>query len=98
MEREQFIFCLLRIIIGALASFFAIIVWNKSCEPCWKCISAATVISYIDIVYEMLLELGIVFEYDVMLLGIPVLSFFLKLVPLVFFLLGFILIAAKLRN
>ena len=48
-----------RLILGAIAAFFAIMLWSKTRDAAWMLMVAGTLVMYIEIVYSILETLGI---------------------------------------
>jgi hypothetical protein len=59
METGNLIYILSRLILGALASFFAIMLWSKTRDPAWMLMVSGTIAGYAGIVYSTLGVLGI---------------------------------------
>jgi hypothetical protein len=59
METGNLIYILSRLILGALASFFAIMLWSKTRDPAWMLMVTGTIAGYAGIVYSTLGVLGI---------------------------------------
>ncbi len=97
MEKLDFIVCLLRLLIGGVAAFFAIFSWSRSKNIAWRCLASGTVINYAGIVYDMFLTMGVFYDYDTTFLGFPLISIFFSIIPLVFFAIGFFLLALSNR-
>ncbi|MCL1836441.1 MAG: hypothetical protein FWG46_02710 [Treponema sp.] len=59
MDSGQMILAYSRLILGALAAFFAIVLWSKTRDAAWMLIVAGTVVMYVEIVYSILELVGI---------------------------------------
>jgi hypothetical protein len=59
MEMGNLIYILSRLILGALAAFFAIMLWSKTRDPAWMLMATGTIAGYAGIIYSILGVLGI---------------------------------------
>jgi hypothetical protein len=59
MDTGNLVYILIRLILGALASFFAIMLWSKTRDPAWMLMVTGTIAGYGGIVYSTLGVLGI---------------------------------------
>ena len=55
--QEAFILC--RLILGAAASFLAILLWSRTRDIAWILVIIGTIIAYVETVYSMLNIFGI---------------------------------------
>ena len=53
------IFIYSRLILGALAAFFAIALWSKTRDTAWMLMAIGVIVMYIEIVYSILELIGI---------------------------------------
>jgi hypothetical protein len=59
MDTGSLIYILSRLISGALAAFFAIMLWSKTRDPAWMLMVTGTIVLYAGIVYSTLGVFGI---------------------------------------
>jgi hypothetical protein len=59
MDAGQVVFISSRLILGAFASFFAIMLWSKIRDAAWMLMVIGTIVSYVEIVYSILALFGI---------------------------------------
>ena len=59
MDAGQEVLILCRLIIGALASFFAIMLWSRTRDIAWILVIIATIIAYVETIYSILRIIGI---------------------------------------
>jgi hypothetical protein len=59
MDTGQVIFVSSRLVLGALAAFFAIMLWSKTRDAAWMLMVIGTIVAYIEIVYSILDMFGI---------------------------------------
>ena len=94
---------LVRLILGALATFFAILLWSKTRDVAWVLVIVGTLIAYAEIVFTTLEEFGILKERSVSLFGLSAIPFTLLLqtvlsnLPLVLYTLAFIILVLRRR-
>ena len=85
MDSGQVIFILSRLILGALASFFAIMLWSRTRDIAWMLMVIGTIAAYVETVYSILKLFG--FEAgNILVIGsVPFMSILLPCLPTVFF-------------
>jgi hypothetical protein len=54
MDVGQLVFAYSRLILGALAAFFAIILWSKTRDGAWTLVVAGVIVAYIGTVHSVL--------------------------------------------
>jgi len=59
MELGQEIFILCRLVLGALASFLAIMLWSRTRDAAWIFVIIGTIIAYIETIFSILNLFGI---------------------------------------
>ncbi len=82
---------ILRLVLGGIAAFFAILLWSKTRDAAWMSLVAGVVTNYAGLVYSLLVDFGIVLEGSIKILGIPLISLCFTVIPYIFFILAFIL-------
>ncbi|MDA3850240.1 MAG: hypothetical protein PF447_03130, partial [Spirochaetaceae bacterium] len=82
---------------GFIAEFTAILSWSKTRNSSWMMIIVGTLLLYIAQLYQILVDLNILNENLGSLWGIALLSLGLKLLPYIFYTLGFIIFLVKKR-
>lgn len=93
-ETETLIF-IIKLVLGGIAAFFAILVWSKTRDGAWFFLVSGTILSYCGIVYDMLKSFGIITKTLYLVLGIPIIDLCFIVVPTLFFIIGFIVMLAK---
>jgi len=98
MDSGQAIYILCRLILGALASFFAIMLWSKTRDVAWMLIVIGTIAAYVETVYAILNLFGI--GGGIFTVGtVPLMSIILPCLPTVFFIAAFsVMVARKYRR
>ena len=98
MEQTALILYIIKLALGGLTAFFAILVWSKTREGAWISLVAGVIVRYAGIVYDMLLDFGVVFAMEIQVAGIPLTTLLFTVVPSLFFILAFILMLVKNRG
>jgi hypothetical protein len=89
MDVGQIVYIISRLVLGALASFFAIMLWSKTRDIAWMLMVIGAIAAYIEIVYSILEILGIT-EGDSLVIGsVPAASIILPCLPVIFFIIAF---------
>ena len=93
MGSEQLVIILCRLILGAIASFLAIMLWSKTREVAWIFVIIGIIIAYVETVYSILGIFGInggnifpeklIFFISVFLTCLPTLFFIAALIVMV---------------
>ncbi len=97
MDMPQFVVEASRFLFGAFATFCAILLWSRTRDMAWTLVIVGAITSYAAIVYEALVQFGVV-ERDAFLVGgMPVVSILLAVMPPLFLGIGFIVAAARRR-
>jgi uncharacterized membrane protein len=95
MDSGQAIYVLSRLILGALASFFAIMLWSRTRDAAWMLMVMGTIAAYAEIAYAILNLFGIS-AGNVFVIGtVPVLSIILPALPMMFFIAAFAVMVAR---
>ena len=99
MDAGQTIFILSQLLLGAVAAFLAILLWPKIREAAWMLIILGIIVAYIETVYSIIKTFGI-WSDDFFLFGsVPLISFILPIVRMLFFISAFaIMIYKQSRN
>jgi hypothetical protein len=91
---------LIRLAIGAVGTFFAILLWSKSRDSAWVLVVIGTLISYTEIIFSTLVNLRLV-QPDAFFLfgleGFPLVHTVLVNLPMIFFTIAFIIVISRRR-
>lgn len=98
MPQSELILYVVKLILGGIAAFTAILLWSKTGEASWMCIIAGMVIGYGGTVYSLLVEMGILSVDRLRFCSLPLTSLVFAVVPSLFFILGFSLMIAKVNS
>ena len=91
MEFGQIVVWCIKLVLGGVAAFLAILLWSKSRAASWMCLVASVLISYVGIIFEMMISLGII-TVNFTVYGIPFVPLLFAVVPSVFLIVALILI------
>jgi len=89
------IFISSQLVIGAVAAFLAILLWPKIRESAWMLIIFGTIVAYIETVYSILRDFGIVGDEFIVLGSFPLISFVLPTIRMLFFIVAFAIMIYK---
>lgn len=91
MDDSQMILYILKLVLGGLAAFLAIMLWSKTRDLAWMSLVAGAVTTYAGIVYDMMTVFGIVGVSGISLFGIPLATLLFAVIPPLFFIIAFII-------
>jgi hypothetical protein len=95
MDTGEIIYISSRLFLGALAAFFAIILWSKTRDVAWMLMVIGTIAAYAEIVYSILKIFGISGESLFSIGSVPVVSIVLPNLPTVFFIAAFVVMVIR---
>jgi hypothetical protein len=98
MDMGQVVFFSMRLLLGALASFFAIMLWSKTRDVAWMLIVVGTIIAYIEIIYSILDFFGIGSGNIFVIGSVPLVSFILAPLQLMSFIAAFLIMVLRLSR
>jgi hypothetical protein len=78
-----------RLIVGAVATFFAILVWSRTRDAAWMLIVIGTIVHYGETVFTTLESFGVVRFQAAEFRGIPVARMIMINLPMIFFIIAF---------
>ncbi len=91
MDSGQTIYILSQLFLGAVVTFLAIMLWPRISDAAWLLVIFGVIISYIEIVYSILAMFGIS-GLDFFSIGsVPLISFILPVLRMIFFITAFII-------
>ena len=97
MEPAEFALLLSRLATGAIATFFAILLWSQTRDVSWVLVIIGTLVSYAEIVFTTLETFGVISTDIFYVAGFPVFKMVLVNLPLVFLTLAFISMIVRRR-
>jgi len=89
------IYILSRLGLGALASFFAIMLWTRTRDVAWMLVVIGVIAAYVETVYTILGVFGIGTENIVVIGSVPVIAIVLPNLPMVFFIIAFMVMVVR---
>jgi hypothetical protein len=95
MDSGQLIFIISRLCLGALASFFAIMLWAKIRDIPWMLMVIGTIAAYAETVYSILNVLGITDGFETKIGSVPVASLILSNLPTIFYSMAFLVMIIR---
>ncbi len=95
MTDPQIILYIIKLVLGGIAAFLAIMLWSRTRDASWMSLVAGAVTGYAGIVYELFVRLGVILESRVEFYGIPLSSLLFTVIPSLFFILAFILMLLR---
>jgi len=99
MDSGQVIYILCRLVLGAAASFLAIMLWSRIRDAAWILVIIGTIVAYVETVYSILTVLGIASINTITLGSMSLLSIVLPCLPTLFFIAALaVMVARKYRQ
>jgi hypothetical protein len=86
------------LVLGAFATFCAILLWSKTRDMAWTFLIIAAIVSYADVVLSTLRGFGIIGGEVLSFQGYPVLQVALANLPFLFMGIGFLAAASRRRS
>jgi hypothetical protein len=83
--------------VGAIGTFFAILLWSQTRDAAWVLVIIGTLVAYAEIVYSTLEAFGIVTTEYFTVSGVPVLRLALVDLPMLLLACAFIVVIARRR-
>ena len=84
-----------RLILGAMAAFFAIVLWSKTRDIAWMLLAIGALAMYIEIVYSILEFLGIASVNAVLIGSISLAAIVLPVLRMVFCIAAFLVMVVR---
>jgi uncharacterized membrane protein len=95
MDTGQAIYIFSQLILGAAAAFLAILLWPKIRETAWLLVIFGAIVAYIETVYSILQKFGITGNEYIIFGSMPLVSFVLPSVRMIFFIVAFAIMVYK---
>jgi hypothetical protein len=95
MDAGEILFISSRLILGALASFFAIMLWSKTRDMAWMLMVIGTIAAYIETVYSILDMFGITQGASLAIGSIPAAAIILPSLRTAFFIAAFLVMVIR---
>ena len=94
MEPKILLF-IIKLVAGGIVAFLAILLMSKKRSVSWAFMVSGLLLSYAAMVYDLLIELGVLTATKYGLLGIPVSTLICATLPSLCFIIAFILMLCK---
>lgn len=98
MNESVIILYIIKLVLYGIAAFLAIALWSKTRDGAWMCIVSGTIVIYAGVVYSMLEDFGIIPSNYYPVFGIPLFSLVFVVLPVLFFIIAFILMLSRNRG
>ena len=95
MSPDTVAMILSRLVVGAVATFLAILVWSKTRDAAWMFVVVGTIIAYGDAVFTALEFFGLAHIDLFVVQGVSVVRLVLANLPMLFFALAFLLVVVR---
>jgi uncharacterized membrane protein len=95
MDSGQILFITSRLVLGALASFFAIMLWSKTRDIAWMLMVIGTIAGYVEIVYSILELFGITGSGGLLVGSVPAAAILLPALRMIFFIAAFVVMVVR---
>ena len=86
---------IIKLVAGGIVAFLSILLMSKKRTIAWSFMVAGFVLNYAAIVYELLIELGVLTATKYVIWGIPALTVLCTILPATCFITGFIIMLIK---
>jgi len=96
-QNTMIILYIVKLVLGGICAFLAIMLWSKTRDPAWMSLVAGAITSYTGLMFNLMLDLGIITVGPVSVYGIPLSVLLFTAVPSVFYILAFILMLIRSR-
>jgi hypothetical protein len=95
MDLGEITYIVSQLTLGALASFFAIMLWSKTRDVAWMLMVIGTVAMYIETVYSILDLFGITGGDTFVIGSVPVAAIVLPSLGTIFFIIAFLIMVIR---
>ena len=95
MDLGQAVYVLSRLILGALASFLAIILWSRTRDVAWMLVIIGTITAYLGTLYAIMSQFGIVSGSSLTIGTLPLMSILLPSLPTLFIIAAFLVMVTR---
>ena len=85
MDWGQVVYVLSRLILGAIVSFLAIMLWSRTRDVAWMLVIIGIIAAYVDTIYVIMSLFGIVNEGNFAIGSMPLMLILLSSLPAMFF-------------
>ncbi len=86
---------IIKLVLGGITAFFAILLMSKKRTLSWAFMTGGFLLSYASLVYELLIELGVLTATKYVLFGMPAATVICTILPALCFITAFILLLVR---
>lgn len=94
MNPEILLF-IIKLVIGGIVAFLAILLMSKTREAAWMAMVGGFILSYAALVFDLLIDLGVLTHTKQLVFGIPLSSLLCAAFPSLCFIIALILMLVK---
>ncbi len=95
MPESEVIFYIVKLVLGGITAFLAILLLSRTRDCVWLCLSCASVTGYAGLVYEMVCKIGVASDVTLTTAEIPVFTLLFEAVPAAFVIAAFIVMIVR---
>jgi uncharacterized membrane protein len=98
MDTGQLVFAYSRLVFGALAAFFAVMLWSKTRDAAWMLVVVGVIVAYIGTVHSVL-EIQGTADFNIPFIGsVSLVTILLPALSTVFFIAAFLVMVIRRRT
>jgi hypothetical protein len=98
MDTGLAVYLVTRITVAGLMTFLAIILWSRTRDIAWMLIVIAAISSYSDVLFDLLVQFGLLDEAKMQFFGLPVARIAFANLPYLFLSLSFLVTLFRKRE
>ena len=95
MVQSEITLYAVKLLLGAVAAFLAILLWSRTRDAAWMSLVAGAVTGYAGLVYEMLEKIGIITGVGITLWGLSLSTCLFAIVPGIFIIIAFAILLSR---
>lgn len=95
MQNSELILFIIKLVLGGIAAFLAILLWSKTRDPAWMCIICGTIIAYAGVVVDLMTTMGMIAIKGLEFSGLPLLTVIFAVIPVLFYIAGFLIMIRR---
>ncbi len=95
MDVGEVIFISSRLVLGALACFFAILLWSKTRDIAWMLMVVGSIAAYAETVYAIMARFGISESIGLSIGSVPIASIVLPNLPTLSYIAAFLIMVVR---
>jgi len=95
MDTGNTAFIICRLVLGAISSFLAILLWSRTRDAAWILVIISAILAYVEIIYSILNLLGVISENILSKNVVLIITILLSCIPTVFIIAAFSVMALR---